>query len=314
MERELVVLLEPAAGVQAKNAALSAPDDSLVHGVNEVLARYSATIRPLFGSHEMRLVADVARVAEQGGPASDIPRYYRVEAADDQLDLLAEALRSQSAVKAAYIKPPAALPVLNDMVPFSDESPPVTPDYSSRQGYLAAAPGGIDARYAWTIPGGRGDGARVIDIEGAWLFSHEDLLENQGGIVGGSPSPDVAWRNHGTAVVGAIGGDANSRGITGIAPNANQRAISVFGGSGSAKAIKDAADILNPGDIILIELHRPGPRFNFQLRDDQRGYIAIEWWPDDFDAIRYAIGKGVIVVEAGGNGTASAHSWAMQAG
>jgi subtilisin family serine protease len=70
----------------------------------------------------------------------------------------------------------------------------------------------------------------------------------------------------------------------------------------SAWAILRAADLLGPGDIILIELHRPGPRFNFENRNDQRGFIAIEWFPDDFDAIRYAIGRGVIVVEAAGNG------------
>ena len=38
------------------------------------------------------------------------------------------------------------------------------------------------------------------------------------------------------------------------------------------------------------------------MRDDQRGYIALEWWPDDFAAIRYATAKGVLVVEAAGNG------------
>jgi subtilisin family serine protease len=60
--------------------------------------------------------------------------------------------------------------------------------------------------------------------------------------------------------------------------------------------------MLNAGDVILIELHRPGPRHNFQPRADQRGYIAMEWWPDDYDAIRFATAKGVIVVEAAGNG------------
>ena len=70
----------------------------------------------------------------------------------------------------------------------------------------------------------------------------------------------------------------------------------------SSAAIRTAADVLNPGDIILIELHRPGPRFNYTSRADQRGYIPIEWWPDNYDAIRYAVGRGVIVVEAAGNG------------
>jgi len=46
----------------------------------------------------------------------------------------------------------------------------------------------------------------------------------------------------------------------------------------------------------------PGPRFNFESRDDQLGYIAIEWWPDDFLAIRRAVLQGIIVVEAAGNG------------
>lgn len=143
---------------------------------------------------------------------------------------------------------------------------------------------------------------KIIDIEGAWLFSHEDLQLNQGGVVGGTPSTDLGWRNHGTAVIGEFSGDRNSFGVTGISPDANVSGISIFGGVGSAGAIRRAADRLNPGDIILIELHRPGPRFNFQGRNDQRGYIAIEWWADDYDAIRYAVSKGVIVVEAGGNG------------
>ncbi|MGA7215447.1 MAG: S8 family serine peptidase, partial [Terrimicrobiaceae bacterium] len=45
-----------------------------------------------------------------------------------------------------------------------------------------------------------------------------------------------------------------------------------------------------------------GPRFDFANRADQRGYIAIEWWPDDLAAIRYATGRGIIVIEAAGNG------------
>jgi hypothetical protein len=117
-------------------------------------------------------------------------------------------------------------------------------------------------------------------------------------------STDSGWRNHGAAVTGEFGGDENTIGITGICPQANVRAISIFGpGQSSAKAITDAANALSPGDIILIELHAPGPRFNFTAPQGQRGYIAVEFWPDDFAAIVYATTvRGVIVVEAGGNG------------
>ena len=118
----------------------------------------------------------------------------------------------------------------------------------------------------------------------------------------GDPITDLAWRNHGTAVFGEFGGDRNGLGIVGIAPEAGIRAASIFGGVGSAGAIRNAADRLNAGDIILIELHAPGPRHNFANRDDQAGYIALEWWPDNFAAIRYAVSRGVIVVEAAGNG------------
>lgn len=69
---------------------------------------------------------------------------------------------------------------------------------------------------------------------------------------------------------------------------------------GSAGAIRKAADLLSAGDIILIELHRPGPN---ATGSGQFGFIAMEWWPDDYAAIRYATNKGVIVVEAAGNGS-----------
>lgn len=273
----------------------------------DTLARAGGMLHALFGVSEERLKQETSLLGVAAAvQVPDLSVYYKVEAPDERLEELAEALRTHELVEAAYIKPPAELPqVLNDMAPAPEEAPPTTPDFSTRQGYLDAAPGGIDARYAWTQGGGAGGNVRIVDVEGAWRFTHEDLTQNQGGVVGGTQSTDPAWRNHGTAVVGEFGGDRNAFGITGICPDANVRAISIFGGApgwGSAAAIRQAATMLNPGDIILIELHRPGPRFNFANRPDQRGFIPVEWWPDDFDAIRYATGRGVLVVEAGGNG------------
>jgi hypothetical protein len=227
-----------------------------------------------------------------------------VEAPEAQLEDLAEQLRRQDAIEAAYVKPAAEPPGINDELPAdANEAPPATPDFVGSQVYLGPAPAGIEALWAHTQPGGKGTGIRIIDIEGAWRFDHEDLKQVQGGVVGGTQSTALNWRNHGTAVIGVFGGDENAFGVTGISPNSNTRAISIFGGGqSSAKAIRDAADLLSAGDVVLIELHRPGPRHNFQPRDDQRGYIAVEWWEDDWAAIRYAVNKGVIVVEAAGNG------------
>jgi hypothetical protein len=260
---------------------------------------------PLFGNEDRLIARAATAAADSGRGGPDLSVFYKVEAPASRLQALADQLLKQESVEAAYVKPPAEPPekINEGTPPDPNDAPPVTPDFTASQVYLGAAPAGIEALWAHTQPGGKGNGIRIIDIEGAWRFDHEDLTQVQGGVVGGTQSADIGWRNHGTAVIGVFGGDENGIGVTGISPNANTRAISIFGGGqGSAKSIRDAADLLSAGDIILIELHRPGPRHNFQQRDDQAGYIAVEWWEDDWAAIRYASNKGVIVVEAAGNG------------
>lgn len=301
-ESELIVVVQPDVELRARRGGVASAAGADVSRLAAVLEDAGASLRPLFGREE-RVRASVAAVAATGGDVPDLTVYYRVDAPEERLDELAERLRQLDQVEAAYVKPPAEpAEAINEMAPRADLPPATTPDFTGRQGYLNAAPGGIDALYARTQTGGTGSGVRIIDVEGAWRFTHEDLTQNQGGVAGGTQSTDIGWRNHGTAVVGEFGGDQNDRGVVGICPAANVRAISIFGGTGSAAAIRQAADLLSAGDIILIELHRPGPRHNFATRNDQLGYIAVEWWDDDFAAIRYAVARGVIVVEAAGNG------------
>jgi hypothetical protein len=292
-----------AAAVRARGPEIASASGTDLAPLAEMVRDTGIVLVPLFGPTEERIAARSAAVAAAAPsmPLPDLTRFYRVEVPHDRLEEVAAQLLNQEHVDAAYVKPGAEPAQVNDMAPAAEEAPPSTPDFSGLQGYLNAAPGGIDARFAWTKTGGGGNGVRIIDVEGAWRTTHEDLGVNQGGVVGGTPTTDIGWRNHGTAVIGEFSGDRNTVGVTGISPEANVRMWSIFGSSSSA-AIHGAADLLSAGDIILIELHRAGPRFNFAGRDDQRGYIAIEWWPDDLAAIMYAVAKGVIVVEAGGNG------------
>ncbi len=300
---ELVVVVHPEAGLRAGPDELTA-EAADAKPLAEAIGSANAELTPLFGASEQRLRVEAATAAAQTGAAPpDLSIYYQAEGAKDPA-ALAKELAGLDIVETAYVKPPAEPPaILTDLAPLAAEPPTTTPDFTSHQGYLDAAPGGVDARYAWGRPGGDGDGVRIVDVEGAWRFTHEDLGANQGGVIGGSMSTDIGWRNHGTAVAGEFSGDTNAFGVTGISPAANLRTVSIFGaGMGSGQAIRQAANALGAGDIILIELHRPGPRHNFEERGDQLGYIAVEWWPDDFDAILYATSRGVVVVEAGGNG------------
>jgi Subtilase family len=298
-ERELIVITKSDAGARARSLASPAAPGRAT-GLAKILEDDGAYMKPLFGASEERVRSAAARAP--GAPVEQMARFYRVDAPDRGLSALAEKLLEHPDVEAAYVKPPTLPPgLMEGVVPLPEEPPPSTPDFNARQIYLDAAPGGIDARFAWTRTGGGGAGVRIIDVEGSWRFSHEDLMQNQGGVVGGTQYPEVDWRNHGTAVLGEFSGDRNSIGVTGICPDANVRAIS-HGTIGSAAAIRRAADLLGAGDIILLEMHRPGPRHNFTLRNDQLGYIAVEWWPDDLAAIVYATSRGIIVIEAAGNG------------
>ncbi|HEX2833233.1 MAG TPA: S8 family serine peptidase [Thermoanaerobaculia bacterium] len=287
-KRELIVLTAPA-GAPAIALETLGPD------VNALLETKGARMRPLFGP--------ASGISEEGAPSVvpqthglDARRFFYVDAADAELDELAAALRDNGAVSAAYVKPRGEPPTLNAMVASGPPAPAaMTPDFSPRQIYRLAAPAGIDVNAAWSLAGGRGSGVSIIDLEWNWELAHEDLGGVSVVVGSATGNPD-----HGTAVAGVLVGADNGFGVSGISPDATLR----FGAFSipSAQAIDQAAALLSAGDILLLEIHRAGPRHQFQPRQDQRGYIAIEWWPDDFVAIEAAVRKGIIVVEAAGNG------------
>jgi len=298
---ELVVVMRPQAAFRASAGRFMSATGEKVTDVAKVLARHGATMKPIFGPTEERVMArQAAHSMAAQAPMEDLSVFYKVEVPEGRMAQLQAELARNELVEAAFVKPGVELPRINDMAAAPEEPPPATPDLSARQIYLNAASSGVDARWAWTQAGGRGRDIRIIDVEGAWRFTHEDLTQNQGGVVAGTMLAGVDWRNHGTAVLGEFSGDVNAVGIVGIAADATVSACSHS--IGSAAAINQAASRLRPGDIILLEMHRPGPRFAFATRTDQRGYIAVEWWPDDFAAILNATSRGIIVVEAAGNG------------
>ncbi len=271
-----------------------------VHAVHALLAssRHARGLERLFTASEETLAARRSHgEARSGRELADLDLYYRVRVhpgvTQVEVEYLVSALNALASVEIAYAQPPAAPPV--DILP-------VTPNFEGSQGYLDPAPSGIDARYAWTVPGGRGQGARIVDVEGAWRTTHEDLpaLFYQGGV----QINDLGWRNHGTAVLGEIVAPANGYGVTGIA-NLAQAGIESIGAQSTASAITNAAAAAGPGGFVLIELHAKGPdtlNSPCNCSGGQCDFVPMEYWQDIFDAIAQATANGTLVVEAGGNG------------
>jgi hypothetical protein len=277
------------------------PDGNL-RRVESAVAAGGARLQPVFAETPERLRRD----ARPAGPRH-LGQYYRAHGRPKALAALVARLRRIDAVEAVFTTPPVVLPAVpKHMRPRQESPPPVTPDFTRCQRYLESSPTGIDARFVWTVPGGRGQGVKIVDIEGGWRFTQEDLQQNQGGIAGGHPLRDEGWVSHGTAVAGLLGADETDFGVTGVAPDATVFGFAAFDRArrhDTADAIRLAAAKLDPGDLILIELHKDGPRRRtIPKATGAPGAIPIEWWPHNFDVIRNATDRGVIVVEAAGNG------------
>lgn len=212
---------------------------------------------------------------------------------------------------------------------FKPVPPPQAPDFTNPnfQGYLHPAPGGIDAVFSWTVGGGDGTGVRICDIEYNWNFSHNEFTNNGGLVLLGNPPSDPDNdMSHGTAVVGVYGSNndyntttnpdgsvtVTGRGTKGIAFNVGKFACSVFTYFiyNISGAITTAMGCLSAGDILLIEQHLPGPNSDYSpsgirgmIKDgSQQGFVPVEWYKENYDAIQTAFRNGFIVVEAGGNG------------
>lgn len=181
----------------------------------------------------------------------------------------------------------------------------LAPDLRTKQGYLNRAPTGIDAYAAWNQWGGTGRFITVYDIEYNWNPNHEDadnVLPTNILLPPGATIYDpFSSTDHGTAVMSEVVGEHNSHGVKGISYNArykfspsyirDSRGNLQF--SVGAAIVRAAADG-RAGDVILVEAQVSACGL-----DD---YGPVEWNQFEFDAIRAATNKGIVVVEAAGNG------------
>lgn len=276
---------EDSVGAEYRDAALAGIDHFRTAGFE---------VRPLFtrSAEELRVEREAA-VSKTGTAAPDLTRWFlfkipREMSVRDAIDYLS-AMRE---VDTVYPLPRA--------VPASAGAPPA-PDYFLRQGYLGPAPGGLEVQYAWTLAGGKGEKVKIADIEGDWNVKHKDLKKIKGRNIDGYRNKTSVWTEHGTAVLGILAGSENSIGVTGIAHKSKVLMFSIFrNASGNVyhnvpDAISRATRELSRGDVILLEVQYSGLQNNGD-------YIPVEYYDADFEAIQAAVAKGIIVVEAAGNG------------
>ncbi len=297
-------------------AATAAHEPQREH-LNELLSRFDVTgVKPHFAvkpADVQRRIVEAPLVAAIGAPAPTtdfaLAGYVRMELKDPkQAPRLAAQLNQDPAVWKAYVAPqlePAAKrkTVKGRKVRATRRRPPAeapwrkaagSRNFEPSQGYLHSAPDGIGAAEVWP-QGATGKAITICDIEGAWQLKHEDLPANIS-LIGGDMLDDIEWRDHGTAVLGEMVSLHKSVGCAGISPQAKAVVQSAFinGVFNAAGAIQNAATRLKAGDVILIELHaRGGP---------DNKYLAMQHWPAEFAAIKLAVAKGIVVVEAAGNG------------
>ncbi len=174
---------------------------------------------------------------------------------------------------------------------------PLPGDYQDLQGYLEPATTGIDAIWAWSLAGGTGNNVTICDVELNWNSNHNDLPPFPWWI-----PPGYTWgnwgydTNHGTAVLGEMVSLNNGWGTTGAAYGASAAVAPSYLNNAWVPyvAIQYAVTQLSEGDIILIELQTWGPG---------DGMVPIEWELPNYNAIVAAVGNGIHVVEAAGNGS-----------
>jgi hypothetical protein len=183
-----------------------------------------------------------------------------------------------------------------------------TTNYQEKQKYLDPVPDGHDIKFGWDYPGGAGQGIQICVIEGSFNVEHEDIpnvnvVYPVNGIFPHVPvDPYPVGMEHGTNTMGVLGALPNGFGVTGICNKAKLLFASAYTVqedryiADTWNAIIYAAEALNRGDILLLEL---GSRGESEIRE---AFFPIEYHSYLHTLIQSVVFNEIIVIEPAGNG------------
>lgn len=212
------------------------------------------------------------------------------------LRTLGEAVPDVGAMPAAGGLPPALTPVVQTYLHPSDQ-------------------GGVGAELAWQAygAGAQGAGVCLADIEQGWhdhcAFPPLHRLDD--------PSVVQTALDHGTGVLGILTPNRGPTGLTGIVPALARVWVASYNplpkgplhpsvASRIVSAIARAVAEMSAGDVLLLEIQtgQPEPQGGWPQGQPPPEYLLpISWYPSVAAAIRFAVYRGIHVVEAAGNGT-----------
>lgn len=243
------------------------------------------SLEPLFDALPVEDIAAITDAARQrsGEEPPDLFAAFTIPVEDGLGDVLAAAAAELPFVLGASRRPrtfPAGVPLWGSSAE------------GERELQILPSPDGVDAVWAWHVPGGTAPGVRIADVETAWDLNHEELRGSRISIVSLSESTfDI---DHGTAVAGIVVGADDGVGITGIAPAAELLLVTDSDGLAVANAVLTAILAVGVDGVVLLE---QGAEFN-QGRAD----VPVELDPQVQRVIRLAALFGITVVEPAGNG------------
>jgi hypothetical protein len=258
------------------------------------------TLRPLLRGVKPDRVAAMVREAAERDPdykPIDFLSFFAIDCSSaGAARAVLEAVTTWKRIDNAYIEAPAGPPpaIFND---------PLLP----MQRYEKPAPQGIDAEFAWLVRGGQGHEIGFVDMETGWRLDHPDLPAGIP-LIEGFNHEDARLREHGLAMLAIVVATAgNGLGMAGIAPRASARVISPINYHNDdpdhAGTILRAADVMARGDVLLIEQQVTWSPSDRGSDAADATLMPVEVNAATWEAIRLATGRGIVVVEAAGNGS-----------